>query len=87
MFSDEKHTLVKAMHRKIVFVKVESSALKYLKTFIDLDVVKPSVLQGSEMKFYWDPKEQSIKRHHGNIRFPKETSAAHWRSTVVFDSK
>jgi len=23
------------------------------------------------MKFYWDPKEQSTKRHPVNIRFPK----------------
>ena len=24
------------------------------------------------MKFYWDPKEQSTKRHPVNIRFPKQ---------------
>jgi len=39
------------------------------------------------MKFYWDPKEQSTKRHPVNIRFPKKTSAAHWRGTVVLESK
>ena len=39
------------------------------------------------MKFYWDPKEQSTKRHPVNIRFPKKTSAAHWRGTVVLASK
>ena len=40
MFSDAK-TLAKVMHRKIVFVKVESSnfSLKYVKVFIDLDAV------------------------------------------------
>ena len=26
------------------------------------------------MKFYWDPKEQSTKRHPVNIRFTKKTS-------------
>jgi len=39
------------------------------------------------MKLYWDPNEQSIKRHPDNIRFPKKTSAAHWRGTVVLESK
>jgi len=32
------------MHRKIVFVKVESSALKYLKACIDLNAVTLLVL-------------------------------------------
>jgi len=32
-------TLVKFMHQKIVFVKVESSVMKYLKAFIDQDAV------------------------------------------------
>jgi len=31
--------LVKVMRRKIVFVNVESSVIKFLKAFIDLDVV------------------------------------------------
>ena len=40
------------------------------------------------MKFYWDLKEQSIKRRHVKIRFPnKKASAAHWRGTVVLESK
>jgi len=30
------------------------------------------------MKFYWDAKEHPV-----NIRYPKKTSAAHWRGTVV----
>jgi len=43
VFSDAK-TLVKGMHRKIVFVKVKRAPLKYLKAFIDLDAVTRLVL-------------------------------------------
>jgi len=39
------------------------------------------------MKFYWDTKEQLTKRHPVNIRYQKNTSAAHWRATVVLESK
>ena len=39
------------------------------------------------MKFYWDPKEQSTKRHPVNIRFPKKTSAAYWKGTDMLESK
>jgi len=39
------------------------------------------------MKFYWDPKELSTKRHPVNIRYPQKTSAAHWRGAVVLESK
>ena len=63
-------TLVKVMHRKIVFVN--RASLIYLKAFIDLDAVTLLVLQTSEMKFYWDPKEQSTKQHPVNIRFTKQ---------------
>jgi len=35
---------------------------------------------------YLDPKEQSIKRHPVNIRFPKKTIAAHCGHTVVLES-
>ena len=56
-------TLVKVMHCKIVFVKSKKNraSLKYVKAFIDLDAVTLLVLQVSEKKFYWDPKEQSTK--------------------------
>ena len=49
------------MHRKLVFVKVESSIIEISES-----------VHRSEMKFYWDPKEQSTKRHPVNIRFPKK---------------
>ena len=40
------------------------------------------------MKFYWDPKEQSTKRHPVNIHYQKNnTSATHRRGTVVLESK
>ena len=40
-----QNTLVKAMHRKILFVKDNRASLKYrLKAFIDLDAVTLLVL-------------------------------------------
>jgi len=39
------------------------------------------------MKFYWDPKEQSTKRHPVNIRFTKKTSASLLRDTNVLELK
>jgi len=52
--------------------------MKNLKACIDLDAVTVSVLQASAINLYWDPKEQSTKRH---------PSAEHWRGTVVLESK
>ena len=52
-------------------VKVYRASLKYLTAFIDLNDVTLLVIQAPEMNFYWDPKEQSTKRHPVNIRFQK----------------
>jgi len=46
--------LLKFKHRKIVFVKVESSITR-----------KRSLIQ----KYYWDPNKQSTKRQPVNISF------------------
>ena len=75
MFSDTK-TLVKVMDHKM-----NRASLKYLKAFIDLDAVTLLVVYASEMKFYWDPKEQSTKRHPVNAL--QKTSASHLRGTNV----
>jgi len=37
-------TLVKVMHRKIIFEKLNRASLKYLKAFVDLDAVTLLVL-------------------------------------------
>jgi len=52
-------------------VKVYRASLKYLTAFIDLNDVTLLVIQAPEMNFYWDPNEQSTKRHPVNIRFQK----------------
>ena len=67
--------------------KLNGASLKYLKAFIDLDAVTLLVLLASEMKFYWDPKEQSTKWHPVNIRFTKKTSASLLRDTNVLELK
>ena len=71
MFSDAHNTSIR-------YASQNRASMKYLKAFIDLDAVTVLVLQASEINLYWDPKEQSTKRH---------TSAEHWRGTVVLESK
>ena len=62
MFSDER-TPVKVMHRKIVFVKVESS-VHWSRRYYFYKRLK--------LNFYWDPKEQSTKRYPVYTRYPKK---------------
>ena len=50
------------MHRKIVFVKVESSVIKYLKVTIDLDAVTLLGLLASESVFFGSPKNSQPNR-------------------------
>jgi len=59
MFLVMQNTLVTFEHCKIVFVKVEWSVTRH--------IWKRSLIQ----KLYWDPKEQSTRRHPVNISFPK----------------
>jgi len=80
-------TLVKVMHHKIVCVKVESSVIEiseivhwsrrcYAISFIS---VWNEILLGSQ-----GTVNQTISCQH----IPsKKTSAAHWRGTVVLESK
>jgi len=81
-------TLVKVMHHKIVFVKVESSVIEisesvhcsrrcYAISFIsDWN----EILLGSE-----ETVNQTTSCQHTLSK--KNTSAAHWRGTVVLESK
>ena len=53
----QKKTLEQIEHRKIVLVKVESSVTR--------------TIWKRSFNFYWDPKQQSTRRHPVNISFPK----------------
>ena len=79
-------TQVKVMHRKIVFVKVESSVIKYLKVTIDLDAVTLLGLLASESVFLVSRRtvNQTASCQH---TLSVKTTAAHWRGTVVLESK
>jgi len=74
------------VHRKIVFVKVESSVIEISERVhwfrccyaISLISVWNEILLGSQGTVN--------KRHPVDIRFRKKTSAAHWRGTVVLES-
>ena len=80
-------TLVKVMHRKIVFVKVESSVIEisemvhwsrhcYVISFISF---WNEILLGSQ-----GTVNQTTSCQH---TISQKTSAAHWRGTVVLESK
>ena len=80
MFSDAK-TLAKVMHRKIVFVKVESSIIEICESVhwsrccnvIIFISVWNEILSGSQGTV--------------NQMYPKKTSGARCRGTVVLESK
>ena len=78
----------KIVHRNIVFVKVDFSVIETSESVHwSRRCYTISLISVWNKIFYWDLKEQSTKRHHVNIRFPKKTSATHWRGTVVLESK
>ena len=58
------------MHRKIVFVKVESSVIEISKSVHWSR--RYYLYKRLKLKLYWDPKEQSTKRHPVYIRYPKK---------------
>jgi len=87
VFSDAK-TLGKVMHSKIVFVQIESSAIKisesvhwsrrcYAISFIS---VWNEILLG-----YQGTVHQTTSSQHTLSK--KNTSAVHWRGTVMLESK
>ena len=87
MFSDAKKERVKVMHRNIVFVKVESSDIEisesvhwsrhcYAISFI-------SVWNEIVLRFQGTDNQTTSCQH----TLSKKTSAAHWRDTVVLESK
>jgi len=84
---ETKKTLVKVMHRKLVFVKVESIVIElsesvhwsrgcYAISFISV-----------WNELYRDPNEQLNKRHPVQHTLSKKSSSSHWRGTVVLESK
>jgi len=67
-------TLLKVIHRKkkCLCKNWIERHWNIWNVFIDLECrYAGSFISISEMKFYWDPKEQSTKQHPVNIRFPK----------------
>ena len=80
-------TLVKVIHRKIVFVKVESRVIKLSESVywsrrccaISFISVWNEIVLGSQGKV-----NQTTSCQH---TLSKNTSAVHWRGTVVLESK
>jgi len=60
---------VKVMHRQVVFVKVDPSVIEISESVHWFRRCYAISFISVWMKFYWDPKEQSTKRHPVNIRF------------------
>ena len=73
-----KKTQVKYRHRKIVFVKVESSVIE-----ISEIVHRSRRCYAISFISVWDPNRTTSCQH----TLSKNASAAHWRGTVVLESK